>query len=104
RRPPGSVGERWPRRPNRPAPAGKPNPTISTTWSGFRTGTPATSRVRTGSCRTAPRPATRREGDERGKGRPTEMVTRGFVGRRQPPATAKRLPPGQHLVENFPVL
>ena len=32
------------------------------------------------------------------------MVTRGFVGRRQPPATAKRLPPGQHLVENFPVL
>jgi DMSO/TMAO reductase YedYZ molybdopterin-dependent catalytic subunit len=32
------------------------------------------------------------------------MVTRGFVGRRQPPATAKRLPPGQHLVDNFPVL
>jgi DMSO/TMAO reductase YedYZ molybdopterin-dependent catalytic subunit len=32
------------------------------------------------------------------------MATRGFVGRRQPPATAKRLPPGQHLVENFPVL
>jgi DMSO/TMAO reductase YedYZ molybdopterin-dependent catalytic subunit len=32
------------------------------------------------------------------------MVTRGFVGRRQPPATAERLPPGQHLVENFPVL
>jgi len=32
------------------------------------------------------------------------MVTRGFIGRRQPPATAERLPPGQHLVENFPVL
>jgi DMSO/TMAO reductase YedYZ molybdopterin-dependent catalytic subunit len=32
------------------------------------------------------------------------MVTRGFVGRRQPPATSERLPPGQHLVENFPVL
>jgi DMSO/TMAO reductase YedYZ molybdopterin-dependent catalytic subunit len=32
------------------------------------------------------------------------MVTRGFIGRRQPPATAKRLPPGQHLVQDFPVL
>ena len=32
------------------------------------------------------------------------MATRGFIGRRQPPATAKRLPPGQHLVEDFPVL
>jgi len=32
------------------------------------------------------------------------MVTRGFFGRPQPPATAKRLPPGQHRVENFPVL
>jgi DMSO/TMAO reductase YedYZ molybdopterin-dependent catalytic subunit len=31
-------------------------------------------------------------------------VTRGFVGRRVAPATAKRLPPGQHLVDNFPVL
>jgi len=31
-------------------------------------------------------------------------VTRGFVGRRQPPNVAERLPPGQHLVENFPVL
>src|SRR5689334_12092043 len=32
------------------------------------------------------------------------MATRGFIGRRQPPATAARLPPGQHLVDNFPVL
>jgi DMSO/TMAO reductase YedYZ molybdopterin-dependent catalytic subunit len=32
------------------------------------------------------------------------MATRGFIGRRAPPATAKRLPPGQHLVDNFPVL
>ncbi len=32
------------------------------------------------------------------------MATRGFIGRRQPPATAKRLPPGQHLVDDFPVL
>jgi len=32
------------------------------------------------------------------------IVTRGFVGRRQPPAAAARLPPGQHLVSDFPVL
>jgi DMSO/TMAO reductase YedYZ molybdopterin-dependent catalytic subunit len=32
------------------------------------------------------------------------MVTRGFTGRQQSPAATKRLPPGQHLVENFPVL
>lgn len=32
------------------------------------------------------------------------MVTRGFVGRRQPPDAFRRLPPGQHLVDNFPVL
>ena len=32
------------------------------------------------------------------------MVTRGFTGRRQPPDTAKRLAPGQHLTEDFPVL
>lgn len=32
------------------------------------------------------------------------MATRGFTGRREPPATAARLPPGQHLVDNFPVL
>jgi DMSO/TMAO reductase YedYZ molybdopterin-dependent catalytic subunit len=32
------------------------------------------------------------------------MVTRGFTGRREPPASARRLPPGQHLVTDFPVL
>ena len=32
------------------------------------------------------------------------MVTRGFKSRSQPPGTAKRLPPGQHLVDDFPVL
>ena len=32
------------------------------------------------------------------------MVTRGFTGRREPPANARRLPPGQHLVTDFPVL
>ena len=32
------------------------------------------------------------------------MVTRGFGGRRPPPDAARRLPPGQHLVEDFPVL
>jgi DMSO/TMAO reductase YedYZ molybdopterin-dependent catalytic subunit len=31
-------------------------------------------------------------------------VTRGFVGRRAAPDVAQRLPPGQHLVDNFPVL
>lgn len=30
--------------------------------------------------------------------------TRGFLGRRPTAATRDRLPPGQHLVENFPVL
>jgi DMSO/TMAO reductase YedYZ molybdopterin-dependent catalytic subunit len=33
------------------------------------------------------------------------IVTRGFVGRRQPPGVAiERIPPGQHLVSDFPVL
>ncbi len=32
------------------------------------------------------------------------MVTRGFSGRRPAPDAARRLPPGQHLVEDFPVL
>ena len=32
------------------------------------------------------------------------MVTRGFTGRPQPPDMAKRLGPGQHLTEDFPVL
>src|SRR2546430_14500785 len=33
------------------------------------------------------------------------FVTRGFTGRRQPPGPQKdRLPPGQHLVSDFPVL
>jgi DMSO/TMAO reductase YedYZ molybdopterin-dependent catalytic subunit len=32
------------------------------------------------------------------------MVTRGFTGRQQPSDLAKRIPPGQHLVEDFPVL
>jgi DMSO/TMAO reductase YedYZ molybdopterin-dependent catalytic subunit len=32
------------------------------------------------------------------------MVTRGFTGRREPPDSAGRLPPGQHLVADFPVL
>jgi DMSO/TMAO reductase YedYZ molybdopterin-dependent catalytic subunit len=32
------------------------------------------------------------------------MVTRGFTGRQQPIDLAKRTPPGQHLVEDFPVL
>ena len=32
------------------------------------------------------------------------MITRGFTGRQQPPDLAKRIPPGQHLVEGFPVL
>jgi len=37
---------------------------------------------------------------------PERFVTRGFVGRREPagsPQTA-RIPPGQHLVKDFPVL
>lgn len=32
------------------------------------------------------------------------MTTRGFQGRRQPAGTAGRVPPGQHVVEDFPVL
>lgn len=32
------------------------------------------------------------------------MVTRGFTGRPQPPDMDKRLPPGQHLTDDFPVL
>jgi DMSO/TMAO reductase YedYZ molybdopterin-dependent catalytic subunit len=33
-----------------------------------------------------------------------QMVTRGFTGRRHAPDIAKRLPPGQSLTEDFPVL
>jgi DMSO/TMAO reductase YedYZ molybdopterin-dependent catalytic subunit len=33
------------------------------------------------------------------------MATRGFTGRRQPPGSSSgRIPPGQHLVDDFPVL
>jgi DMSO/TMAO reductase YedYZ molybdopterin-dependent catalytic subunit len=32
------------------------------------------------------------------------MVTRGFSGRQPPQDLAKRIPPGQHLVDGFPVL
>jgi len=32
------------------------------------------------------------------------MVTRGFTGRQRPAGLADRLPPGQHLVDGFPVL
>ena len=32
------------------------------------------------------------------------MPTRGFTGRRQSPSIAERLPPGQYLTEDFPVL
>ena len=32
------------------------------------------------------------------------MSTRGFTGRRPPEATRERLPPGQYLTEDFPVL
>jgi DMSO/TMAO reductase YedYZ molybdopterin-dependent catalytic subunit len=32
------------------------------------------------------------------------MVTRGFTGRKPPTDTAGRIPPGQHLVTDFPVL
>src|SRR5262249_36197650 len=32
------------------------------------------------------------------------MATRGFTGRNQPPGTADRTPPGQHVVKHFPVL
>ena len=36
--------------------------------------------------------------------RRTEMVTRGFTGRQRSPEIAKRLPPGQSLTGDFPVL
>ena len=32
------------------------------------------------------------------------MVTRGFIGRKPPSEFAHRVPPGQHLVDDFPVL
>ena len=32
------------------------------------------------------------------------MATRGFFGRRRDPDAAERLPPGQHLTDDFPVL
>lgn len=32
------------------------------------------------------------------------MSTRGFTGKRRPPGTVERLPPGQSLTEDFPVL
>lgn len=32
------------------------------------------------------------------------MVTRGFTGRGRPPGGEGRIPPGQHLVDDFPVL
>jgi DMSO/TMAO reductase YedYZ molybdopterin-dependent catalytic subunit len=32
------------------------------------------------------------------------MVTRGFIGRGRPPEGEGRIPPGQHLVDDFPVL
>ena len=32
------------------------------------------------------------------------MVTRGFTGRQRPPEIAERLPPGQYLEQDFPVL
>jgi DMSO/TMAO reductase YedYZ molybdopterin-dependent catalytic subunit len=32
------------------------------------------------------------------------MVTRGFTGRQQPIDLTRRVPPGQHIVEGFPVL
>ena len=32
------------------------------------------------------------------------MATRGFTGRRPAAATANRLPPGQYLTDDFPVL
>src|SRR3989442_8698139 len=36
---------------------------------------------------------------------PERFVARGFVGRREPAGTkANRIPPGQHLVKDFPVL
>jgi DMSO/TMAO reductase YedYZ molybdopterin-dependent catalytic subunit len=36
---------------------------------------------------------------------PERFVTRGFIGRREAPGTpAERVPPGQHLITDFPVL
>jgi DMSO/TMAO reductase YedYZ molybdopterin-dependent catalytic subunit len=32
------------------------------------------------------------------------MITRGFTGRRRQSGTAERVPPGQHVVDDFPVL
>ena len=32
------------------------------------------------------------------------MATRGFIGREQPPNSGSRIPPGQHRVDDFPVL
>src|ERR1700692_19906 len=32
------------------------------------------------------------------------MISRGFLGRRRPAAVENRLPPGQYLVTDFPVL
>ena len=32
------------------------------------------------------------------------MVTRGFTGRQSGSELSHRIPPGQHLVDNFPVL
>ena len=32
------------------------------------------------------------------------MTTRGFTGRREPPEISNRIPPGQHLTDDFPVL
>jgi len=32
------------------------------------------------------------------------MISRGFLGRKRPAAPANRVPPGQHLVSDFPVL
>jgi DMSO/TMAO reductase YedYZ molybdopterin-dependent catalytic subunit len=35
---------------------------------------------------------------------PEPLVTRGFVGRRRSPERGQRLPPGQYLTDDFPVL
>ena len=32
------------------------------------------------------------------------FISRGFAGRRRQPDTTDRVPPGQHLVSDFPVL
>src|SRR4051794_2896059 len=41
---------------------------------------------------------------DRREGKRATMATRGFTGRPRQPETAGRIPPGQHLVEDFPVL